>query len=262
VAETWFVLALAGKNARNGTTSSSASSGAAPSVTNVADEESKMLHPWAGSLVLINIVNGRNTGHKKLLLRVSIVRKLTLDESKLVEQPTLYVAPHHWPISLHRLASPSQTTLLSLNLAKTIQDTDGHSHLTDPLYQASSLAKKYKISVSSNDDLNKFKQTPVSEHAEVESVYESLFNNRSERLASRRSVNITPAAPQRSETAMSRDYHDSSLCSRPPEAEISKNSFDTASLPLTSNTCSYETPLKSAPCSTTSQASSLLPLAS
>jgi hypothetical protein len=61
------------------------------------------VHPWAGSLVLINIVNGRNTGHKKLLLRAGIVRKLTLDESKL-EQPTLYIAPHHWPISLHRLA--------------------------------------------------------------------------------------------------------------------------------------------------------------
>jgi hypothetical protein len=200
----------------------------APSETNVADGASNSLHPWAGSLVSINIVNGRNTGHKKLLLRAGIVRKLTLDESKL-EQPTLYVTPHHWPISLvHQLAPPSRTTLLSLNLAKTIQDTDGHSRLTDPLYRASSLAKKHKISMSSNGDLNKFIQTPVSEHAEVESVYESLFNNRSERLASRRSINIMPAAPQQLETAMSRDDHDISLCSRPPEAEISKNSFDTA----------------------------------
>jgi hypothetical protein len=111
---------------------------------NVADGASNLLHPWAGSLVSISIVNGRNTGHKKLLLRAGIVRKLTLDESKL-EQPTLYVTPHHWPISLHCLAPLSRTTLLSLNLAKTIQDTDGHSHLTDPLYQALSLAKKYKF---------------------------------------------------------------------------------------------------------------------
>jgi hypothetical protein len=111
-----------------------------PSVTNVADGASNSLHPWAGSLVSINIVNGRNTEHKKLLLRAGIVRKLTLDDSKL-EQPTLYVAPHHWPISLHWLAPPSQTTLLSLNLAKTIQDTDGHCRLTDPLYRASSLTK-------------------------------------------------------------------------------------------------------------------------
>jgi hypothetical protein len=118
----------------------------APSVTNVADGASNLLHPWAASLVLINIVNGRNAGHKKLLLTAGIVRKLTLDESKL-EQPTLYVAPHHCPISLHRLATPSRTTLLTLNLAKTIQDTDSHSRLTDPLYRASSLAKKHKISV-------------------------------------------------------------------------------------------------------------------
>jgi hypothetical protein len=45
---------------------------------NVADGASNSLHPWAGSLVLINIVNGRNTGHKKLLLRAGIVRKITL----------------------------------------------------------------------------------------------------------------------------------------------------------------------------------------
>jgi hypothetical protein len=34
----------------------------APSVTNVADGASNSLHPWAGSLVSINIVNGINTG--------------------------------------------------------------------------------------------------------------------------------------------------------------------------------------------------------
>jgi hypothetical protein len=69
---------------------------------------------------------------------------LALHESKL-EQHTLYVAPHNWPVSLHKMALSYGTTLvLDLSLAKKIQDANGgHSHLTDPLYQVSALAKKW-----------------------------------------------------------------------------------------------------------------------
>jgi hypothetical protein len=37
-----------------------------------ADRASNSMHPWAGNLVSISLVNGRNMQHKKLLLKVGV----------------------------------------------------------------------------------------------------------------------------------------------------------------------------------------------